>query len=337
MSIKKMDDGRYLLDIRPHGRKGKRVRKVFDKKSVAIATERYIMANAEKREYIQGYRDRRTLNDLFDLWWMYHGQHQRNAEVNKTLLHSTIRNIGAEIQAADIKKIHFMDYRSEQLQAGIKPSTINRNLVRLSGMYSALIKMGLYDGEHPLRGMGKLYEVPVEMSFLTMGEIGSLLDALDGDYWRLAVLCLNTDARFGEASGLRGEQVVNNRVTFLETKGGKRRTIPISQEVCDAIKTRDSGCLFDVDYRRFRALIKQVKPDLPPGQATHVLRHTFASHFIMNGGSIVALQRILGHATIMQTMTYAHLAPDYLADAVKLSPVAGLRLSRTETLNKTPY
>ena len=54
MSIKKLEDGRYLLDIRPNGRKGKRVRKVFDKKSVAVATERYIMANAEKREYIQG-------------------------------------------------------------------------------------------------------------------------------------------------------------------------------------------------------------------------------------------------------------------------------------------
>ena len=32
MSIKKLEDGRYLLDIRPNGRKGKRVRKVFDKK-----------------------------------------------------------------------------------------------------------------------------------------------------------------------------------------------------------------------------------------------------------------------------------------------------------------
>ncbi len=36
MSIKKLEDGRYLLDIRPNGRKGKRVRKVFDKKSVAV-------------------------------------------------------------------------------------------------------------------------------------------------------------------------------------------------------------------------------------------------------------------------------------------------------------
>lgn len=43
----------------------------------------------------------------------------------------------------------------------------------------------------------------------------------------------------------------------------------------------------------------------------HALRHTFASHFIMNGGSLVALQQILGHSTIEMTMIYAHLSPSY--------------------------
>ncbi|EJN3875841.1 site-specific integrase, partial [Escherichia coli] len=36
------------------------------------------------------------------------------------------------------------------------------------------------------------------------------------------------------------------------------------------------------------------------------------------------LQRILGHSTIQQTMTYAHFAPDYLQDAVRFNPVAEL-------------
>ncbi|WP_278248833.1 tyrosine-type recombinase/integrase [Phytopseudomonas daroniae] len=51
---------------------------------------------------------------------------------------------------------------------------------------------------------------------------------------------------------------------------------------------------------------------LPKGQAAHVLRHTFASHFIQNGGNIVTLQRILGHSSLVMTMRYAHLAPDHL-------------------------
>lgn len=69
--------------------------------------------------------------------------------------------------------------------------------------------------------------------------------------------------------------------------------------------------------------LKAVKPDMPKGQAVHVLRHTFATHFRANGGNILVLQRILGHATIQQTMTYAHFAPDFLQDAVRFNPLKG--------------
>ncbi|MGQ8705423.1 tyrosine-type recombinase/integrase [Serratia sp. TSA_198.1] len=69
-------------------------------------------------------------------------------------------------------------------------------------------------------------------------------------------------------------------------------------------------------------MLKTLIPELPDGQATHVMRHTFASHFMMNGGNILTLQKILGHATINQTMVYAHFAPDYLNDAVCLNPLA---------------
>jgi site-specific recombinase XerD len=44
---------------------------------------------------------------------------------------------------------------------------------------------------------------------------------------------------------------------------------------------------------------------------------------MINGGSIITLQRILGHANIQQTMVYAHFAPDYLQDAVMLNPLRG--------------
>lgn len=44
---------------------------------------------------------------------------------------------------------------------------------------------------------------------------------------------------------------------------------------------------------------------------------------MMNGGNIVALQQILGHASINQTMAYAHLAPDYLQFAISLNPLKG--------------
>jgi len=50
----------------------------------------------------------------------------------------------------------------------------------------------------------------------------------------------------------------------------------------------------------------------------HDLRHTFASHFMMNGGNIYDLQKILGHTQIEMTMRYAHLSPDHLAEAINV-------------------
>lgn len=61
--------------------------------------------------------------------------------------------------------------------------------------------------------------------------------------------------------------------------------------------------------------------ETPPGQLTHVLRHTFASHSMMNGGNILVLQRILGHTDIKVTMRYAHLAPDHLPEAILFTPL----------------
>ncbi|MGI3131762.1 tyrosine-type recombinase/integrase, partial [Halopseudomonas pachastrellae] len=56
----------------------------------------------------------------------------------------------------------------------------------------------------------------------------------------------------------------------------------------------------------------------------HILRHTFASHFMMAGGDILTLQRILGHGDIKMTMRYSHLSPEHLVSALNLSPLAQL-------------
>ena len=45
----------------------------------------------------------------------------------------------------------------------------------------------------------------------------------------------------------------------------------------------------------------------------HCLRHTFASHWMMNGGDVFKLQKILGHKSVQMTMRYAHLAPEAFA------------------------
>lgn len=45
----------------------------------------------------------------------------------------------------------------------------------------------------------------------------------------------------------------------------------------------------------------------------HGLRHSFASHWVMRGGDLFKLQKILGHKSIQMTQRYSHLAPDAFA------------------------
>lgn len=323
MSIKKLDDGRYEVDIRPQGRNGKRIRRKFDRKHEAVAFEKYVAVNYHEKEWLSKPADKRSLSELIELWWLYSGQNAKYGHQDKVKLELINQHLNDPC-AFQLDRNAITMFRARRLGQGVKPSTVNRNLVLLGGVFTFLIDAGLFQGEHPLRGIAKLKESQSAMSFMSNDEITRLLAKLNGENRLVALMCLSTGGRWGEVVNLKSEHIVNNRVTFVETKGGKKRSVPISQSVADETIKRDSGLLFPkADYSEFRLLLKEVKPDLPKGQAVHVLRHTFATHFMMNGGNIITLQRILGHASIQQTITYAHFSPDFLQDAITFNPLKG--------------
>ncbi|WP_421180052.1 phage integrase [Aeromonas enteropelogenes] len=323
MSIKKLDDGQYQVDVRPTGRNGKRIRRRFAKKHEAIAFVRHTLATQNDKPWQCKPTDARTLAELIETWWAYKGQHQKwGIHARRTLLRAD-RYLG-KVRVNQIDALTLTLLRSRMLTAGITPNSVNRLVVELSGMFNFLIESGLYRGNNPVRGLKALKVAPREMSYLSRLEVKQLLAGLTGDDRGIAVICLSTGARWSEAFTLRAEHVVNRRVTFVATKNGKNRTVPISAEVEAEWVANKHGVLFpSASYLRVREMLKAVKPDLPKGQAVHALRHTFATHFIANGGNILVLQRILGHATIQQTMTYTHFAPDFLQDAVQLNPLKG--------------
>jgi integrase len=83
----------------------------------------------------------------------------------------------------------------------------------------------------------------------------------------------------------------------------------------DAIGGRKKGRVFSLPNFRKR-FIKAVNEAGIEDFTFHDLRHTFASWLVMSGVDLATVSTLMGHRTIQMTMRYAHLAPDYLAEAV---------------------
>lgn len=108
------------------------------------------------------------------------------------------------------------------------------------------------------------------MGFLSFSEITALLAELPEDESLAAELSMSTGARWGEVKRLAGTRVAHGCVTFIDTKNGKDRTVPISQKLETALKVRGRGQLFPhIDYDLVRDALKKVAPELPKGQAVH--------------------------------------------------------------------
>jgi integrase len=57
---------------------------------------------------------------------------------------------------------------------------------------------------------------------------------------------------------------------------------------------------------------------ITPAISFHILRHTWASHAVMNGVPLMVVAKNLGHAdTRMVEKHYGHLAPSFITDAIR--------------------
>lgn len=326
--IVRQEDGRWLVDVEPV--KGKRFRRKFKTKSEAQRFEAQVRSQlAQDAFWSPRVKDRRTLLDLLESWGSLHGITLADYEGRKLLMRLMFQRMGNP-EARSLTPAIFAEYRASRLRTGISGKTLNNELSYARAMFNQLRELDCISYANPLASVKPLKLQERELTYLDHAQLERLFAALRSmvhvHVELVATVCLATGCRWGEAQSLVPSRVRGGVVQFVNTKSRKRRSVPIPPELEKRLLDHFAAHgLFTNCRDRFDDALDRAGIELPKGQSTHVLRHTFASHFVMNGGSLLVLQKILGHSTLAMTMRYAHLAPDHLQDVLTFGPVRDFR------------
>ncbi len=213
------------------------------------------------------------------------------------------------------------------------PVQANRVIGVLSKLFNLCEQWGLRtQGSNPCMHI-KHYKEPRRNRFLDKQELARLWSVLETaqakgitnlyavNAYKLLIL---TGCRLGEIKTLQWEFIKGNRVEFPDTKTGYKR-IPFNDEAMQVLQNtprvignpfvicgeREGQHMINLQkpWRRIRVLANLDDVRI------HDLRHTFASHAVMNGTPLALVSKLLGHSQIATTMRYAHLADEELAKA----------------------
>jgi integrase len=246
-----------------------------------------------------------------------------------------------QITSADISRAR------DALQKELKPATVRTSINRFSVLFSWARKQGLVPANPCVEVERPRSEAALD--FLSREEVETLLsgararrDSLPDQMRFVGIaLAVHTGLRKGELLGLRwiDLDLDTQRLTVARSfgtapKSGKARhlripsaLLPVLREWRSLCPQTPSGVVLPAGRSDSRAPKRCVMLGLPGllrelglravERPWHLLRHTFASHFVMQGGSILTLQKILGHSDLQMTLIYAHLAPDFLGQEME--------------------
>lgn len=311
----------------------------------------------------------RTLGELCDHWLDTRGAAKRSAKDDKSICKRLREFFGDDRLLREIGVEDADEYVDEY--DDLSPKTLANHVTLLITMmnYAAsfrdpwILKVPRFK-KPKITALGKNYAY-----LRTQDEIDRVLRAAreEGDaIYMLYLVALATGMRAGELAGLEWQDVnFETRLIMVQrsfsgpTKSGHARPVPILNALLADLRewrlrhpgrlvfTNRDGRMLGKSTRAFQEVLHRVldraafpSETKPNGRVRryitfHGLRHTFASHWMMNGGDVFKLQQILGHQSMAMTLRYAHLAPHaFQDDYARLGPSRPTSLGEVVSLSQ---
>lgn len=346
MSVRKRKDGRWQLDFyyvdaaTGEKRRYKRAAKGAKNRSEALAQEQKKRAELERGGAVQA-GEAPLLEDFAKEFLDTYARvtnKPAEQESKEAILRLHVTPFFGKMRLDKVGPRDIERFKAAALEEGTAAKTINNRLTVLRRLYAVAKEWGRVAAVPTIRW---LKTPEPEFDFFDAAESARLVEGADAGQWRCMVLvALRTGLRVGELIALRWDDVdlVTRRIVVRKNmsrgvigtpKGGRSREVELSPAAVASLRelpSRFAGALVfpGEDGRHLtrnackhplwracrRAGLRRV--------GWHVLRHSTASQLVMAGVPMRAVQELLGHRDIKQTMRYSHLSPDVRSNAVAL-------------------
>lgn len=201
-------------------------------------------------------------------------------------------------------------------------------------IHDVISDLRVYDRDHVTKKEKKKRNVK-RVRYLETNEINALKKYLADKHPELLLflqISLSTGARLGSIMSIMKKDISSNKINLLDEKDGHDKysaylnsdTLELLEKILPKLKPNDKIFLLTkpaLQKRLQRILNKLFNQDLDSTDrvnrvVVHTLRHTFASHLVMKGTTLVIVQKLLNHTELETTSRYAHLSPDAGQNAV---------------------